>query len=350
MKHCDQAIRRAALLFMLGSLALSAGLAPAAAGTSDEFFRGRTLTLIIGLPIGGGYDTYSRVLARHLGRFIAGNPSVIVQNMPGSGGLQAANYLYNVAPRDGSVFAMIAASTLLMPLFGEGSARFETTKFTWLGSMNKDVETCGVWFTHGINRFEDLFEKEAYFGASGPAAITAQHPLALNALTGSRIKVVMGYPGTHEIDLAMQRGELDGGCGLAVSSLKSQYRADWQSGRLKILIQLGAAKHPDLSDVPSMFDYARSEEDLKVMHLISDQLVLGRPLVAPPELPPDRRDALRAGVAATLKDPQFLADAQKALLEINPASAEEIETLLGQFFSYPAAIIEKAKQIQGLAR
>jgi tripartite-type tricarboxylate transporter receptor subunit TctC len=321
----------------------------AAQGQSvEEFYRGRTLTLTIGLPAGGGYDLYSRVLAKHYGRFIAGNPTVVPKNMPGAGGLQASNYMANLALKDGSEIAMIASSALMTPLFGDAAAKFDPTKFTWIGSMNDDVSSCGVWYSTGVARFEDMYDKEVVFGASGPAAITAQHALVLKNLLGAKAKLILGYTGTKDVNLAMQRGEVGGSCGLTVSSLKTQWRDEWHDGKLKVLIQMGSHDHPELKDVPNIFKYGKSDDDEKVLHLIFDQSVLGRPLLAPPAIPADRAEALRAGLLATLKDPLFLADAEKAQMEINPATADQVTALLKQFYAYPPAIIEKAKQVQGL--
>jgi tripartite-type tricarboxylate transporter receptor subunit TctC len=320
----------------------------AAAQSAEAFYRGRTVTLTIGLPPGGGYDLYSRVLAKHYGRFIPGNPTIVPKNMPGAGGLQASNYMANVAPKDGSEIAMIASSALLTPLFGDEAAKFDPRKFTWLGSMNDDVSSCGVWFTTGVARFEDMMTKEVVFGASGPAAITAAHVQVLKNLIGANAKLILGYTGTKDVSLAMQRGEVGGSCGLTASSLKTQWRDEWHDGKLKILIQMGSRDHPDLKDVPNIYKYAKSADDTKVLHLIFDQSILGRPLLAPPGLSPERTKALRDALTATLKDPQFLADAEKAQMEILPASAAEIDTLLGDFYAYPPAIIQKAKQVQGL--
>jgi len=321
---------------------------PAAAQSVEQFYHGRTLTFTIGLPPGGGYDLYSRVLAKHYGHFIPGNPTVVPKNMPGAGGLQSANYEANVAPKDGSEVAMIASSALLTPLFGDDAAKFDPRKYTWLGSMNDDVSSCGVWHTTGVTRFEYLMTKEVAFGASGPAAITAAHAQVLKNLLGAKVKVIMGYTGTKDVNLAMQRGELGGSCGLTVSSLKTQWRDEWHNGDLKIIIQMGSRDHPDLKGVPSIYSFAKSEEDKKVLHLIFDQSILCRPVLAPPGVPADRAKALRDGLIATLKDPQFLADAEKAQMEILPATAGEIDKLLADFYSYPPAIIEKAKQVQGL--
>jgi len=324
------------------------GAQSAAAQSVAEFYRGRTVTFTIGLPPGGGYDLYSRVLAKHYGRLIPGNPTIVPKNMPGAGGLQASNYMANVAPKDGSEIGMIASSALLTPLFGDDAAKFDPRKYTWLGSMNDDVSSCGVWHTTGVTRFEDMMQKEVVFGASGPAAITAAHAQVLKNLLGAKAKVILGYTGTKDVSLAMQRGEVGGSCGLTVSSLRTQWRDEWRNGDLKILIQMGSRDHPELKDVPNIYKFAKSEDDTKVLHLIFDQSILGRPVLGPPGIPAARATALRDALIATLKDPQFLADAEKAQMEILPATHDEIEKLLATFYAYPPAIIEKAKKVQGL--
>src|SRR4051812_18865325 len=256
--------------FASAVLAIAAALAShgAAAQSVEAFYHGRTVTLTIGLPPGGGYDLYSRVLAKHYGRFIPGNPVLVPKNMPGAGGLQASNYIANVAPKDGSEIAMIASSALLTPLFGDEAAKFDPRKYTWIGSMNDDVSSCGVWHTTGVTRFEDMMTKEVVFGASGPAAITAAHAQVLKNLLGAKAKVILGYTGTKDVSLAMQRGEVGGSCGLTVSSLKTQWRDEWRNGNLKILIQMGSREHPELKGVPNIYSFAKSEDDKKVLHLV----------------------------------------------------------------------------------
>jgi tripartite-type tricarboxylate transporter receptor subunit TctC len=321
---------------------------PASAQSVEEFYRGRTITLTIGLGAGGGYDLYARVMAKHIGRYIPGNPVIVPKNMPGGGGVLAANYLANAAPRDGSELGMLAPSVILMPLFGDAAAKFDPRDLSWLGSMNNEVLSCGVWHTTGITRFEEMYQKEVIFGGSGPAGVTTQHPLVLKNLLGAKAKVITGYAGSKELNLAMQRGEVEGACGLSASSLKTQYREEWQDGRLRILIQMGSHDHPAFKGVPGIYKFARNDEEMQILHLLFDQSVIGRVVFAPPNIPRDRLEALRQAFTATLADKDFRADADKAQMEIDPASASDIESLLQRFFAYPHGIIEKAKAVAGI--
>jgi tripartite-type tricarboxylate transporter receptor subunit TctC len=321
---------------------------PAAAQSVEDFYRGRTIALTIGLGAGGGYDLYARVMAKHIGRYIPGNPVIVPKNMPGGGGVQAANYLANVAARDGSELGMLAPSVILMPLFGDPAAKFDPRHLSWIGSMNNEVLSCGVWHTTGLTHFEEMYQKEVIFGGSGPAGVTTQHPLVLKNLLGAKAKVITGYAGSKELNLAMQRGEVEGACGLSASSLKTQWREEWHDGRLRVLIQMGSHDHPDLEGVPDIYKFARSDEDLQVLHLLFDQSVIGRVVFAPPAMPRDRLEALRRALAAMLADKDFRADADKAQMEIDPATGPDIESLLQRFFAYPHGIIAKAKAVAGI--
>ncbi len=206
------------------SLLLSAAIPPAAMGQpASEPFKGQTISIEIGYGPGGGYDTYARALARHYGRFIPGNPTVVPKNMPGAGSLRAANYIFNLAPKDGTELGAWAASTVMEPLMGNDQAKFDATKFSWIGSMNQDISFCGLWVhPRGPQSFADMFKVDTVFGSAGQASISYQHPLILKNVLGAKINVITGYAGTREVNLAMQRGEVHGACGLFLSSIKSQ--------------------------------------------------------------------------------------------------------------------------------
>jgi tripartite-type tricarboxylate transporter receptor subunit TctC len=341
-------IRRLALCALL---VLAASSHWVRADPVSDFYSHKTLTLIAGFPPGGGYDTYVRVLARHYGRFIPGSPSVVPSNMPGAGSMNAANHIYNDEPADGSVLGMFASSVIMEPLLGNQAARFEPTKFSWIGSMSQDVAYCGVWQTPGAAvSFVDMLRpdgKETIFGGGAPAAITFQHPTILKNVLGAHIRVIPGYAGTRDIDLAMHRGEVNGECGLYASSIKAQFADDVKSGRLKLVVQMGPRKSSEFGDIPSVFDYAKTDEQRAVLELYFNQLVLGRPLAGPPNIPPDRLAALRAAFIATMKDRDFLAEAGRVGLEIDPAAADEVEKLLQHFATFPPAIFAKARQAIG---
>jgi tripartite-type tricarboxylate transporter receptor subunit TctC len=345
----DFRISRATLRLLLvpGLFAQSVAFGEAVAAQSGSF-SGETVAIEVGYGPGGGYDTYARILAKHYGRFIAGNPSVVARNMPGAGSLRAANFIYNLAPRDGTELGAWASSTVMEPLLGNDLAKFEATKFGWIGSMNQDISFCGVWQAPGAaTSFQDMLTKETIFGSAGAASISYQHPLVLKNLLGANARVVTGYAGAKEVNLAMQRGEVNGSCGLFVSSIKSQWLKDVQEGRLKLVIQMGPRTTSEFGNVPSAFDYVKSEDDRKVLELHFKQILLGRPLAGPPGMPAERLAALRTAFLATMKDPEFLADAGRANIDIDPVTAEQVEKLLGQFADYPRSIIDKARAVIG---
>src|SRR5260221_70412 len=330
--------------------ALCAAALPGAARADSvsDFYAGRTLSLLAGFPPGGGYDTYVRVLARHFGKFIPGHPAVVPSNMPGAGSLLAANYLYAKAPNDGLTLAMFAASAAMEPLLGNKSALFDAAKFSWIGSMSQDIAYCGVWQTPGAAKtFDEMMTKETIFGGGATAAITFQHPMVLKNVLGANIRVIPGYPGTREVNLAMHRGEVNGVCGLYVSTIKASFADEVTSGQLKPVIQMGNKLSEEYGNVPSVFDYAKTDMDRAVLDVHFKQLLLGRGVAGPPGIPADRLKALRAALFATMKDKDFLAEADKVGLDIDPASAEEVEQLLVRFAAYPPEVFRKAQEAIG---
>jgi len=332
----------------IAALALIAATASARADAVADFYKGKTLTLIAGFPPGGGYDTYVRILARHYGRFIPGQPAVVPTNLPGAGSLNAANQIYNKTAPDGLTLAMFASSAAMEPLLGNKAAQFDATKFSWIGSMSNDVAYCGVWQGPGIPAtFDEMLTKETIFGGGAPAAITYQHPMVLKNVLHAKIRVIQGYAGTRDINLAMQRGEVHGTCGLFASSIKSSFPDDVKSGRLKIVIQMGNKKSDEFGAVPSVFDYAKTKMDRAVLDVHFRQLLLGRPLAGPPGIPADRLKALREALTATMKDSEFMAEANKAGLDIDPASAEEVDDLLKRLAEFPPEVFRKAQEAIG---
>jgi tripartite-type tricarboxylate transporter receptor subunit TctC len=354
---CDN-VREDALItsFLRRGASAGLGLLAAAAATPAwtqtdavaDFYRGKTLSAVAGFPPGGGYDTYVRVLARHFGRYVPGQPNVVASNMPGAGSLTAANNIYNKIAPDGLTMAMFASSAVMEPMLGNKAAMFEAIKFSWIGSMSNDVAYCGVWQTPGAaTSFDEMMTKETIFGGGAPAAITFQHPMVLKNVLHANIRVIPGYPGTREINLAMNRGEVNGTCGMFGSSIRSSYSDDVKSGRLKLVIQMGSKRSTDFGNIPSVFDYAKTDEDRAVLDVHFKQLLLGRPWAAPPGVPAERIKALRAALTATMKDPEFLADANKAGLDIDPATPDEVEDLLKRFAAFPPEIFRKAREAIG---
>ncbi len=315
---------------------------PAAADAVSDFYKGKTINLIIGYAPGAGYDTYGRLIARHFGRLTPGNPNVVPQNMPGAGSIKAANHIYNVAAKDGTVLGMFASSAAFEQMFGGEGVQFDTAKFTWIGNIDESIGTCAVWHTTGVENFDQMLKTDLIFGGSGAAAVTSQHAVALRNLFGAKIKLVQGYNGAQDVKLAMARGEVQAGCGMALSSLKSQHAQEWKSGQLKPVVQLAIERSPELPNVAHIYDYAKDEETRQVLDLVFGRHVIGRPLSAPPGVPSDRKTALRKAFMATMSDPTFKAEADKLNLDITPSDGEGVEKLFARFFSYPKSVVDKA--------
>jgi len=310
-----------------------------------DFYKSRNLELYIGYSVGGAYDLYARVLARHIGKHIPGNPTIIPKNMEGAGSLRLANWLYNVGAKDGSVLGVIGRGTGFDPLLGSKAARFQADKFTWIGSANNEVSICVAWKGSGIGKFEDTLSKELIVGGTGAAADTDQFPRILNGVLGTKFKIVSGYPGGNDITLAMERGEVKGRCGWSWSSVVATHKRWVDDKTITVLVQLSLAKHPDLPDVPLVMDFAKSEEQKQIFKLIFARQVMGRPFVAPPGLPKDRADALRKAFDDTMKDPEFLADAARTQLEITPVSGVEVEKLVAEIYQTPKPVADKAAEL-----
>jgi tripartite-type tricarboxylate transporter receptor subunit TctC len=301
--------------------------------------------LDISSSVGGGYDAYARLLARHIGRFIPGSPVVVAKNMEGAGGLRLANFLYNAAPKDGTTFAALYRGTVFDPLLGGKGAQFDATRFTYIGSASNEVSVCVAWHTTGVSSFEQVLTKELAVGASGPSADTYQFPKILNGVLGTKFKIIAGYPGGNDIDLAMERGEVQGRCGWSWTSLRATRRSWLAEKKISILFQMGLSAHPDLPGVPLVLDLARNDDDKAILKLIFARQVMAWPYIAPPDVPSYRADALRAAFWETMKDRDFLADAQKSLLEIKPVTGEDIQKLVEEIYKTPAAITRRAADI-----
>jgi tripartite-type tricarboxylate transporter receptor subunit TctC len=332
----------AAAVLAAASIAL---LAPAASAQSPaEFYKGRTVDIYVGYSVGGAYDLYARVIARHLGKHIPGNPTIVPKNMEGAGSLRLANWLYNVGPKDGTALATIGRGTAFDPLLGSKGAQFQADRFTWIGSANNEVSVCVAWKGSGITRFADLLTKELIVGGTGQAADTDQFPRILNGVLGTKFKVVSGYPGGNEVTLAMERGEVKGRCGWSWSSVLSTHKRWIDDKSITVLVQLSLNKHPDLPDVPLVMDFARSEDQQQMFKLIFARQVMGRPYLAPPGVPADRAEALRKAFMDTMQDPEFLAEAEKTQLEITPVSGPEVEKLVKDLYQTPKALAAKAAE------
>lgn len=320
------------------------GACVAAPAKANDFYAGKTVRMVVGYPPGTAFEIYARALIRHMNRHIPGQPTMILQNMPGAGSLNATSWLANIAPRDGSVLAMPNPVNTTEPLLNPEIAKFDPRTFTWIGSMNAERSTCGFWATD-VKTIDDLRKRELVIAASGPTAGSTIDAKALRALLGLKFKIVPGYPGLAEMQIAGQRGEADGYCGVLGSMLKSIYWDDYQAGRFRVPIQMGLEKHPQFPDTPNAYDAVQSDEDRQVFKLIFAPWSYGRPIAGPPQMPADRTAALRAAFHATMADPAFLEEARKLNIEINPISHEEISRLVAELFRTPAAVVERTRRV-----
>jgi tripartite-type tricarboxylate transporter receptor subunit TctC len=328
----------AAALLVLGPTGIVIALSPA------DFYKNRNVDLYIGFSAGGAYDLYARVIARHMGAHIPGNPTIIPRNLEGAGTLRLANWLYRVAPQDGSAFGTIGRGLAFDPLLIGKGDQFDAVKFNWLGSANNEVSVCVALKGFGITKFEDLFTKELTVGGTGTSADTDQFPRVLNGILGTHFKIIEGYPGGNDVGLAMERGEVNGRCGWSWSSVKSTHKSWIDDKRMIILVQLSLSRHPELPDVPLITDFAKTDEQRQILKMIFARQVMGRPYLAPPNLPEDRVAVLRKAFMDTMTDEDFLAEADKSQLEINPVSGEDVEKLVKEVYATPADIIAKAKE------
>ena len=327
-----------------GAMIAAFSVSSAWAQSPAEFYKGKTVELYIGYTVGGGYDVYARLLARHLAKYIPGNPTVVPKNMEGAASLRLANWLYTAAPKDGTAIGTFSRGIAFDPLLGQKGAQFEAAKYAWIGSANDEVSVCVSWETSPVKTFEDTLTKELTIGANGTADDTYQFPRVINAVVGTKMRIITGYPGGNDISLAIERGEVQGRCGWSWSSIIST-RADWlKEKRINVLVQAALNKHPDLPDVPLVTDYAKTDEQRQILKLIFARGVMGRPYAAPPEMPADRLAAMRAAFMETMKDKEFLAEAAKAKLEITPVDGAKVESLVKEIYRTPPAIAEKAAQ------
>ena len=335
----------------LAAAAIAAGLAGGAAQAQAPdpvagFYRGRNVTLLIGSSPGGGYDLYGRLIARFIGRHIPGNPQVIVQNMPGAASNVAAAYVYNVAPKDGTVMGAIFMGAVVDPLFGEAKrSTHDTAKFNYIGNANSDAYVCLVRTDAGVNSLSDVFDKEIVMGASADGASTRDFPSLLKNLLGVKFKIVAGYPGTREINLAMEKGEVQGACGETWSSVAATYPAWFRDKLVKPLVQESNVGYPELDrmGVPLSKEFAKTPEQKQILDLVYSQTTFGRPYVVAPGVPQERVEALRKAFMAAMTDPDLVAEARRINLDIAPIAGEALQTLITRLYATPQEVVDKAK-------
>jgi len=332
-------VRLSALAFA----ALLTGLIPAHAQSVEDFYKGKSITLAIGFTPGGGYDLYARHLARHMGKFIPGRPTIVPQNMAGAGSLRAANFIYSAAPKDGTAFGTFARTTGLNPLL-ESGATFDGTKFTWLGSVTNDISLCVTWHTSKANTWENFLKYPTNLGGQAPSSEPDIFANLYKNVFGAPIKLVPGYPGTNEITLAMERGEVDGLCGLSWSTIQTRHLPWLKEKKINLLVQASFKKDPEIGNVPLVMDLTKDNEKLQILKLILAAQEMARPFAAPPDIPRDRAAALIAAFDATMKDAEYLADAKKSRIDVNPVSGADIDKLLAELYATPKDVIQKASQ------
>ncbi len=309
-----------------------------------DFYKGKTFSIIVGHQSGTGFDLYARVLSRHMGRHIPGNPNIVVQNMNGASGLRSLNWLANVGPKDGTAMATMVFTAPFEPLMGNGKGKFDPRKFWWIGNMNTSVSTCGFSKAAGIKTVDDLFKKEVLVGGTARAGPLSQVPSALKNLLGMKIKLIPGYRGSSSIKLAIQRGEVQGACGISLSTVYTRYKSLVDAGNYNIVLQVGPKPHPDLKDTPHVYKFAKSDEDRKVFDLIFGAQGLGRSFMATAEVPAARGKALQKAFMDTMKDPQLLAEAKKINLRLRPVPGPEVAAFVKQAFKTPKPVVERAKK------
>ncbi|HEY6256865.1 MAG TPA: hypothetical protein VIY51_13835 [Xanthobacteraceae bacterium] len=341
-----QPVRVVLLLWLLGLGTARPGLA---ADSVEAFYKGKTMQLLIGFGAGGGYDLYGRAVARHMGRFIPGNPAIVPQNMAGAGSVRAASFLYNAAAKDGTVIGTFSRGIVVDTLIGADKAPFDAQKFGWLGSVTNEVSVCGFSRSSGIATFDDMLTKEATVGGSGAADDLAGYPNVLRNVFDARLKLITGYPGTADILLAVERGELGGLCGWSWSTLKSRSKALYDSREIAVPLQLGLEPHEDLPDVPLVVSLTKDPTKSAILGLIFSRQTMARPFAAPPGIPQERLRALRAAFDATMRDKDFLAEAQQLDLEVRPVSGAEIDALVASLARTPAEIRKLAAQASASA-
>lgn len=328
-------------------LAVLAGVllaAPARSQTSSapngDFYKGRTISIVVGFSPGGSFDLYARMLSRHMSRHIPGTPSIIVQNMPGAGSLKAVDYLYSVAPRDGTVMATFNHTVPIEPLLGR--AKFDPRQLAWIGSVASESSVCIASSRSPVKRLEDVSTHPFALGGTGRGSDTDMFANLLKTTLGLPVRLVTGYPGTTEIMLGVSKGELDGFCGIFYSSLKLIDPEIVRSGKVRVLAQAGLERHPEMPDAPMLLDYATTERQRQMMMLLIGPQIMARPYAMPPGTPADRVDTLRRAFAATMADPSYLADTSAARMVVAPVDADRIVSTIAEIYRTPADVLSEA--------
>ncbi len=340
-----KSMKTSLLVLPLLAASLLAG-GPAQAQSAAEFYRGKTINLIVGYSTGGGYDIYARAVARYLGNHVPGNPKVVVTNMPGAGSLVSVNHLYNIAPKDGTAIATFGRGLPMEPLIGAAKVQFDATKLTWIGSVASELSVCAVTQKSKVKTFDDALKIESAVGGEGSGSDPDTYASLVRNLFGAKMKLVTGYPGGNDMTLAIERGELDGRCGWSWGSIKAT-RPDWVAGpnALRVLLQMTLERSHEMPDIPTVLEQAKTPADKEVVRLIVSRQTVARPFAAPPGIPEDRKIALRKGFDDTMKDPEFLAEAKTLSLEVEPVTGAEVDKLIAELYRASPDVVARAKAV-----
>jgi tripartite-type tricarboxylate transporter receptor subunit TctC len=327
------------------ALAALGSSTPVVAQSVADFYRGKSISMVIATSPGGDYDLRARLVARHMGRHIPGEPTLVPRNMPGAVGLQAANWLASQAPRDGTSLHAIMQGMSALQALGGSNVEFDTRRFSWVGNTTDTPNVINSWHATGIKTIQDVMTKELVVGAPGLATSSVYYPKALNELVGTKFRIVAGYPGGNDVNLAMERGEVGGRGSNSWASWKATH-PDWlKEKKIYILVQIALQRDPELADVPTMMELAKNDEDRQVMAFLSADIPISRAYVTTPDTPPERVDALRRAFDATMKDPLFLAEAAKSNIDISPTTGEDSQKFSAMIANTPPAVLAKAKLI-----
>ena len=320
----------------------------AAAQSVESFYKGKNINVVIGYAPGGLYDITARLISRHMGRAIPGQPTMIPQNMASSSSIRAILHLYNVAPKDGTALGVVARSYPIDPLLTPMEQKYDALKFNPIGSTSSEVSAAVTWYTSSVKTFDDLFTREVTTGSTGMTDDTGRFPLLAKNLTGAKIKIVTGYPGGNDVTMAMEKGEVDARFGWSWGSIKSRSKSWLDEKKINIILQMAIKKAPDLPNTPFIMDYAKTELDKQALELLFAPQAFAWPLIAPPGVPADRVAALRKAFDDTMKDPAFLADAKKLTVEIEPMSGIEMDTLIKHILSFDHKAVERVTELTTL--
>lgn len=333
----------------LGGLAVAATTRGAAADPVADHFRGKSISVIVGYDPGGGYDVYTRLLTRFMSPHTPGNPAYVIQHMPGAGSLRAANYIANVAPKDGTTLGVFSAPAALEPMFGNTAAQFDPLRLTWVGNMFRDTAACGTWANSGIASLQDIAksDKEIVFGATGPGSYGNQHALVLKDMLGLKLKVITGYKGVKDVGLALQRGEIQVACAMNLSTVKAAFGQQVASGELRFIVQFGKRPNPYFAGAPSFYSMIKGDEQNAVADLFFEQVEIARPVIGPPDMPPAVVAALRKAMWDTIADKGLREEAARLGLDIDPVSGEDTAKAIAALTRVPPPVIAKAKAIMG---